>query len=330
MNIALRSLRLATPLLFVSGVALAQNENIDLQWQGALAVAGQYLAHSSSYSGDLGLGIEEAMVHLQIDSKETPAMRARLGIGVRDEFNYTVALSPYSPVATGLQYGWIEYQRSDRRTWQMGLLKSHFGVESGFASDNPHILFGALNKTLSFFYPGLRLQLQAGDWQLYGEVSGPEVPNKSSGAGGILRHYGSNSYIKFNFLSAGDERSLAELAWLHAMSASSVGAVARFIRLYDDLDWRDDDAIAAAIYYQHRWSSVSLALRQEYFDDGNSGVYGYDQANVSTLTLTYAVSKNNSLRCEATYAESVNPVFKKDHQPEKVQYGLALQYLMRF
>ena len=307
----------------------AEQAPLEIQWRGDLSSSLQYLVHSRSYAGEIGTGIQDAILHTELKSSTRGPLKATLGFGVLEQFNYESVLVPFSPIDAGVHYGWIEYQTSSNWLWQLGQLKGRAGLEQGVSTRNAHILFGAINHSRSFYYPAARVVFTKGSLQAYAELAGPEVPNAASNALGAQLDYGSGM-LAFNLTNYGEESIAYNANWSQEISMLSIGGVLDYTVLNDNPAWQDDEALAIAAYLGLQLEKRYLALRGEYFDAGNTGIYGYENAGVITLTVGHSFTSNSFVRVEGFYAKSSNNVFVDNRVPIDNQYGFAIQLGMRF
>ncbi|MDH5256982.1 MAG: porin [Gammaproteobacteria bacterium] len=309
---------------------LIANESVEVKWQADVSSSVQFLAHSRSNIGNLGIGVQDAIMRTEIkDSKSSP-LKIMLGIGVLEYISYEGTIAPFSPIDIGLHYGWLEYQLSPRWQWQMGQLENQAGFENGVSTKNSHIQFGGINHSRSFYYPGTRALYSSGAVQFYAEISGPEIPNDTGTGLGVKYDYGSGM-LAGNVTQYLDEESVYyNFNWEQRVSRLTLGGVLDYIQLNKAPAWRDDQALALAGYLKLQFRKRYLALRGEYFDAGNSGVYGYEEAGVITLTYGYDITPTAFMRFEGMYAKSSNNIFQDSKVPVNDQYGIAMQIGVRF
>ncbi len=314
---------------FWCGNLLAEQTPVEVQWQGDVSSSVQFLAHSRSNIGELGIGVQDAIMHAEIKNTKSSPLKATLGFGVLEYINYEGTLAPFSPIDIGLHYGWVEYQPSSRWQWQMGQLQNRAGLEKGVSTKNSHIQFGGINNSRSFYYPGLRSVYSTGPMQVYAEISGPETPNDTGATFGSQLDYGSGK-MAFNLTHYLDEeRTNYNLNWTQTIFGFNLGGVLDYIQLSDTPAWRNDEALAIAGYLKYQFQKQYIALRGEYFDAGNTGIYGYEKAGVITATYGFNITPQAFARFEGIYAKSSNNVFRDGNISVDDQYGVAIQIGMR-
>lgn len=308
----------------------AEQSTLDVQWRGDASSSLQFLVHSRSSNSNLGGGIEDAILHAEIKDTEVKPLKAVVGVGVLEHFNYEGALSPYSPIDVGLHYGWMEYQSPSGLLWQLGQIDNKAGLERGISTHNSQIQFGSINQSRSFYYPGLRAVYNAAPMQLYAELIGPETPDDTGLALGTQIDNG-NSQLGVKFTRYVDsEDTHIDLSWSQDIAMLSLGGVLDYIQLSNTPVWQDDTALAIAGYLKWHLQKKYIALRGEYFDAGNTGIYSFEKAGVITATYGVELGKSAFIRFEGVYAKSNKKVFRDDRVPVKDQYGVAMQIGMRF
>jgi len=321
-----------TGVSFWCNSLIADQTPIEVQWQADVSSSFQFLAHSRTNIGNIGTGIQDAIMHAEIRNSTLSPLKATLGFGVLEYFNYEGTLAPFSPIDIGLHYGWIEYQSSSQWRWQMGQLQNQSGLENGVSTKNAHIQFGSINNSRSFYYPGLRSAFTTGSMQVYAEISAPEIPNEIAATLGTQYEYDyDNGKLALNLTHYPDEQSTYyNLSWVQNISMFSLGGVFDYIQLSDSPAWSDDEAFAIAGYLKLQLQQRYIALRGEYFDAGNTRIYGYERAGVITVTYGYNISPKAFMRFEGIYAKSSNNAFRDDKIFVDDQYGVAMQFGMRF
>ena len=308
--------------------AMATPEQIDIQWQGDFSATAQFLGHARGYSGDMGVGIQEAIVHTKLVTENYKPLSASFGLGVLEKFNYETVLSPFAPIDVGLHYGWLELASSYGLRWQVGQLARITLFENAFSTRNAHIQHASINYSHSWFYPGIRAGITWGMFDSYIEMTGPDNPNASATVLGTRLNYGNGEMLFSAELS--ESRNAFHASWKQMIHFVKLGMIVEYSQLKDDLAWRDDNALAVAGLFEISLERNIFSFRGELFDAGNSGVYTFETAGVITATYTFKTSQQTYLRLEAVYAKSSNKIFREEGVWVADQYGTAFQMGLTF
>lgn len=232
-----------------------------------------------------------------------------------------------SPYDYGFQYGWLTVTPMKGLSVQAGMLATNVGYEVTPSYANPHATIAALWGGQPVYYPGVRVNYDAGDLGFYAEVNDDALGSASAawaagvtGAAGPVEY--AVSYYNYNgYKDLIDVIVSAELGGIpvaanfdyHLLeNAPSAGA--------------DDNAYGIALYVTPGFGQVDVPVRLEFLSDGTSGVYGVDSATTFTITPTYNFSDNTFVRAEFSFVSSDNKIFADDKGvAEDTKTSFALQ-----
>ncbi len=298
--------------------------NADINFNGGMT-AGYYMTNNTGSNDEDNYQVSDFMVELSGDPAEgvgfVGAFGTMAGITVLDG---GVGNSPYG---YDFQYGWLTVAPMEGLSIQAGKLATNVGYEVTPSYANPHITIAALWGGQPVYYPGVRLNYEAGDLGFYVEANDDALGTaKKAWAAGIsgsadaldfsVSYYNYNGYKDLiDVIVSADVGGLAVAANLdyHMLeNAPSAGA--------------DDTAYGLALYVTPSMDDVSVPVRIEYISDGTSGIFGVDTATTFTVTPTYNFTDHSFVRAELSYVSADNKIFADDKgTPEDTKTSFAVQ-----
>jgi len=312
---------LTAPAAFAGSVV----SDADINLNGGMTAGYFYTTNTGSNNND-NYQVSDFMVELSGEAAEAVsfvgAFGTMAGITVLDG---GVNNSPYN---YGLQYGWLTVAPMEGLSVQAGLLATNVGYEVAPSYANPHATIAALWGGQPVYYPGVRVNYEAGDMGFYAEVNDDALGTATSAwAAGVNGAAGSLEYA-VSYYNYNGYKDLIDVIVSADLGGIPVAANFDYHLLENaPVSGGDDSAYGIALYATPSLSSnVAVPVRVEFLSDGNSGVYGVDSATTLTITPTYNFSDNTFVRAELSMVSSDNKIFADDNgNLEDTKTSFALQ-----
>ncbi len=236
-----------------------------------------------------------------------------------------------TPYSFGLQYGWLTVAPAEGLSIEAGMLATKVGYEVAPSYGNPHATIAALWGGQPVYYPGLRVNFDAGDMGFYAEANNDTLGSADSAwAVGTNGSAGPMEYAVSYYTYEG-YKSLVDVILSGKIGEMPVAANFDYHMLDEaPVAGGDDTAFGIALYATPSLSDkMTVPVRVEFLSDGNSGVYGVDSATTLAITPTYNFSENTFVRAELSYVSSDNKIFKDENgvtQDTKTSFALQAGY----
>ena len=233
----------------------------------------------------------------------------------------------------GIVWGYVTVKPIDKLSLDAGLLTTNIGYEIADTYSNPNVTFGAVWGAQPFIYPGARASFDLTDAiSVYAEY------NKEYGgdnfAVGSLGEIAGISYglTYFDYNDVTDptmvNKNLVDIVLGYSIGSIDVGLNADYQWLDDSskAPGQDDSGYGVAVYFTPNMGNVSIPIRLEYFDSGNSGIYIDEKGYTLTVTPTFKPSDNTFIRGEVVYVSADNKIFKNGQKKDKTTLSVELGF----
>jgi len=325
----LMSLLCAFPL-----VANAQTLHIagqDYLIQGGASGTFQYHNHSASNIEAMGTALNDVIVGLISQDKEALlSIDAAVGNLQQQDFLYTTAPSP--PMDLGLLYGWFNLRPDNNFHLELGLIETRSSYESTISFQNPHVTMGATRRTQANYYTGFRLNAELPELpvHVYAEFSAPDNVSVTQLSAGLDWRHGQH-HISFNYSTVGEERrTVNSHANVRLHSLLSIGYNADYHTRPNFPDGLNANAFGIAGYLALHMGTISIPLRAEIIDDGDTNIYGLGRTYSLTVSPTKHFGEHMTARLDGFYVQSNTKPFKDERGFVNSQIGVTLQLIWAF
>ncbi|WP_457600797.1 outer membrane beta-barrel protein [Hydrogenivirga sp.] len=319
---------LLTAVLALAGSSLAQEKTITLKLSQPLELYGGvsagyfYTTNEGSKDNDDVFQVTNVIIGLKGETGD--AMKLGFDIAVGQSYLGTID-SPLNGSAGqtdrfGLVWGYLSLKPADKLSLDAGLLTTNVGYELADTYTNPNVTFGNVWGAQPFIYPGARVTFDVTDGiSLYAEYnkeySGDNFAVGSLGEIGAIS-YGL-TYFDYNDTDGTvPNRSLVDLVLGMSLGNIDLGLNADFHKLDDSSKTGNDDtAYGVAVYVTPNFGNLSVPVRAEYFDSGDTGIYVDKKGYTFTVTPTFKPAENTFVRAELTHISADNKIFNnKDNK----------------
>ena len=330
---------LLTAVLAFAGSSLAQEKTITLKLSQPLELYGGfsagyfYTTNEGSKDSDDAFQITNAIVGLTGEVGDSLKMGFDLAVG--QSFQGTVD-SPLSGSAGqtdtfGIIWGYVSLKPVDKLSLDAGIITTNVGYELADTYTNPNVTFGDVWGAQPFIYPGARVSFDVTDKiSLYAEYN--KEYSGDNFAVGSLGEIGAISY-GLTFFDYNDNdgtvpnRSLVDVVLGMSLGNLDLGLNADFHKLDDSSKTGDDDtAYGVAVYVTPNFEQVSVPIRVEYFDSGDTRVYIDEKGYTFTVTPTFKPSDNTFVRAELIHVATDNKIFKGNTKDNKTTVAVELGF----
>ncbi len=330
---------LAAAVLAMAGSSFAEEKKItlkvsqNLELYGGLSAGYFYTTNEGAKDADDAFQITNAIIGLKGEVSSSPNVGFDIAFG--QSFSGTVdkplAGSTGQTDTFGLIWGYVTVKPMNNISLDAGLLTTNVGYELADTYTNPNVTFGNVWGAQPFIYPGARVTFDVLEGiSLYAEYnkeySGDNFAIGSLGEiGGIS--YGL-TYFDYNDTVGATNKNLVDVVLGYSIANIDFG-------LNFDYQWldnsakapnQDDSAYGVALYVTPNFESVSVPIRVEYFDSGNSGIYVDNKGYTLTITPTIRPSDNTYIRVELSYISTDNKIFKGNTKDNKTTAVLELAF----
>ncbi len=328
-----------TAVLTLAGSSLAQEKTFTLKISQPLELYGGvsagyfYTTNEGSKDSDDAFQITNAIVGLKGEAGD----RIKLGfdLAVGQSFQGTVN-SPLSGSAGqtdtfGLVWGYLSLKPVDKLSLDAGLLTTNVGYELADTYSNPNVTFGTVWGAQPFIYPGARVSFDVTDKiSLYAEYN--KEYSGDNFAVGSLGEIGAISY-GLTYFDYNDNdgtvpnRSLVDIVLGMSLGNIDLGLNADFHKLEkSSKKGKDDKAYGVAVYVTPNFDRVSVPIRVEYFDSGDTQIYVDKKGYTFTVSPTFKPADNTFVRAEVAYISTDNKVFKGGTKDNKTTLSVELGF----
>ncbi len=314
---------LTAPAAFAGSVV----SDADINLNGGMT-AGYFYTTNTGSNNNENYQVSDFMVELSGEATEgvgfVGAFGTMAGITVLDG---GVNNSVYD---YGFQYGWLTVAPMEGLSIDAGMLATNIGYEVAPSYANPHATIAALWGGQPVYYPGVRVNYEAGDMGFYAEVNDDSMEmtpatsttsavyySTAAWAAGINGAAGSLEYA-VSYYNYNGYKDLIDVIVSADLAGIPVAANFDYHLLENaPVAGGDDSAYGIALYATPSFGQVTVPVRVEFLSDGNSGVYsvngvGVDSATTLTITPTYNFSDNTFVRAELSMVSSDNKIFADD------------------
>ena len=330
---------LLTAVLALSGSSLAQEKTLTLKISQPLELYGGvsagyfYTTNEGSKDSDDAFQVTNAIIGLKGEVGDSLKMGFDLAVG--QSFAGTVN-SPLSGSTGytdtfGLVWGYLSLKPVDKLSLDAGLLTTNIGYELADTYTNPNVTFGTVWGAQPFIYPGARVSFDLTDKiSLYAEYN--KEYSGDNFAVGSLGEIGAISY-GLTFFDYNDNdgtvpnRSLVDIVLGMSLGNIDLGLNADFHKLDDSSKTGDDDtAYGVAVYVTPSFDNISVPIRAEYFDSGDTQIYVDEKGYTFTVSPTFKPADNTFVRAEIAHISTDNKVFKGNTKDNKTTLSVELGF----
>ena len=291
----------------------------------------QYHSHSASNIGAMGIALNDVIVGLASQDKQALLnIDAAFGNLEQQDFFYTTAPSP--PMDIGLLYGWFNLRPNKTVHFELGLIETRSSYESTISFQNPHVTMGATRRIHANYYTGFRLNAELPELpvRVHAEFSAPDNVAVTQLSAGLDWRHGQH-HISLNYSNVGEERrTINSHADVRLHSLLSIGYNVDY---HTKPNFREDlnaNAFGIAGYLALYMGTISIPVRAEVIDDGDTNIYGLGRTYSLTVSPTKQFSEHMIARLDGFYAQSSTQPFKDERGFVDSQIGATLQLVWRF
>jgi len=310
--------------LIIPGVSSAATINIDrdLSISGGISGGLNFMMHPGFDQRAFNAQLDDFLVEINTPDSNKSPVDLYLGLGSISPqiVSPSVPSAQGTPLTTGIQYGWFEYQLNDLN-FSLGHIATKVGYESSISYQNKHISRGILWNAQPTYYPGARLTTKVANFEVYGELTnaGPDRQAAAVGAGSQLAGL---SY-SFSYLNQKSGTDYVDVIVETKVANVDVGINFDYIKV----NANNNDAIGIAAYAALSLDNIEMPVRVEYGSDNTSGIFGgSDNALTFTATPTKWIDKKTYIRGELTFTSTKNKIFQDgDGDPKNSQFTLGTQ-----
>ncbi len=312
---------LTMPAAFAGTIA----STADIKLAGGMTAGYFYTSNTGSDNND-NYQVSDFVVELSGDATE--------GVGFVGAFGTLAAITILdggvgnSPYSYGLQYGWLTVAPVEGLSIEAGKLATKVGYEVAPSYGNQYATIAALWGGQPVYYPGLRVNFDAGGMGFYAEANDDALGSADSAwAVGTNGSVGPMDYA-VSYYTYDGYKSLVDV--IVSGKIGNIPVAANFdYHMLDEapVAGGDDTAFGIALYATPSLSDrITVPVRVEFLSDGDSGVFGVDSATTLTITPTYNFSGNTFVRAELSYVSSDNRIFADENgASEDTKTSFALQ-----
>ncbi len=245
------------------------------------------------------------------------------GMSVPQSFNYN-SYGMDNP-ATGLVWSYITLKPAPVLSIDVGLLPTNVGYEVANTYSNPNITLGTVWFAQPVIYPAVRATVNAGGIDLYAEYN--QEFGRDNIAVGSLGEIGPLGYA-VSYYDYKDAKNLIDF-----VGSLSLGMIDLGVNFdYQWLDTRGSTrgyAYGIALYAIPNLGNISLPVRVEYFDEGDTGIYTGASVNAEngytfTVTPTLKPTPSSYIRAEVAYISTKNKVFGNLDKNNRTVAGIEI------
>ena len=312
----------------------AQTLNIagqDYLVHGGASGTFQYHSHSASNIDAMGTALNDVFVGLASENKqELLSIDAAVGNLQQQDFFYTTAPSP--PMDLGLLYGWFNLRTNKYLLFELGLIETRSSYERTISFHNPHVTMGATRRTQANYYAGFRLnaELPALPVRVYAEFSAPDNVSGAQLAAGLEWRYGKH-HFSLNYSNESEDRSTVNShADVRLHPLLSIGYNVDYHTKPNFPDNLNANAIGISGYMALQLESITIPVRAEVIDDGDTNIYGLGKTYAITISPTKKLSEHVTARLDGFYVQSSTKPFKDERGFVNSQIGATLQLVWQF
>ncbi len=231
----------------------------------------------------------------------------------------------------------LKLQAMEELGLEMGRLATKIGYESSYSFANDNFLRGLVWNEQPAFYNGTRANVELDGFGFYAEISNPPAGDYGNRAWAIGMR-GGNEDFEFlaSFFNGDKSQDVLDVVANIKAGDFTIGVNADLYLVDNPAAGQDDSALAAAAYMKLELEDgIELPIRAEYINDGNSGIFGVNNALSFTFSPTLKLDKGSYIRGEAAVVRSDNDIFYSTDNltataDANTQLSLALQVGMIF
>ena len=272
--------------------------------------------------------------------------------GQKDPMRYSFSSGTIATEGAGIVWGYATFKPYKGISIDAGVLPTNVGYEVANTYANPNITLGLVWYAQPVIYEGARISFDLNELVniplgFYAEYN--QEYNTDNFAVGVNGEFLGLSFA-LSYYDYRANRNLIDLVLGYSIANVDLGLNFDYQWLDDTAKKQrkqklgvndiDDSAYGVALYFIPKFETgkgeVSIPVRLEYFTEGSSGIYYWEEGNTRnkyadsgysiTVTPTYKPIPNGFIRAEVAYITTDKKVFKGETKDNKTTLAVEIGF----
>ena len=330
-------------LCATSSAATIKVLNQDIELGGG--ISGSFVS-SSNTGNTSGYNVLVSDALLEINSgkvkKESIGFQAAIGsYAVGTLYDGAIGTNNYTGGANEIpfpfNYGSVLVSPIENLLFDIGVIATTIGYESGVSYSNGNILRGMLWNAQPGYYRGVRASYSFGDINLFAELNKDDKKSYSKAISfGVTGEVQKVSFSgTYSYLDGGND--IIDIVASTSINDIEIGSNIDLYILEKPATGESSSAVGVAVYVSPTFGKYELPIRLEFVNNGDGPVYSDGTNPIGgnaysfTITPTMNVSKHSYLRTELGIISTDEKIFAdSDAVAQNLKMSLAIQAGYKF